>query len=108
VSPERKKLTVNDLRTADAAELDFQLKESRQRIFDLRFKAASEEIADNKELSRLKRDVARILTIQTERRRASARAGQQAPASPAAPQARPSRQKAAAAPPRAEGKSDGR
>ena len=89
MSPERKKLTVNDLRTADAAELDFQLKESRQRIFDLRFKAASEEIADNKELSRLKRDVARILTIQNERRRANA-------------------QQAAAATPRAGGKSDGR
>ena len=92
MSPDKKKLTVNDLRTADAAELDFQLKEARQRIFDLRFKAASEEIADNKELSRLKRDVARILTIQNERRRASA-------------------EKAAAtssSSPRAEGKSDGR
>ena len=60
---------VHELRTHEAAELDFMLKEKRKRIFDLRFKT-SEEMSDNKELSRLKREVARILTIQAERQRA--------------------------------------
>ena len=60
-----------ELRTQELSELDFLLKEKRKRIFDLRFKAASEEIGDKKELSRLRRDVARILTIQSERRRAA-------------------------------------
>ena len=59
---------IADIRTQEAAELEFQLKEHRKRIFELRFKAASEEIADNKELQRRRRDVARILTIQNERR----------------------------------------
>ncbi len=74
-----------ELRTQEASELDFLLKEKRKRIFDLRFKAASEEIGDKKELSRLRRDVARILTIQSERQRAAA----------------------AASAPKAEGKADG-
>ena len=63
---------MQELRTQEAAELEFQLKEKRKRIFELRFKAASEEVADNKELSRLKRDVARILTVQSQRRLAAA------------------------------------
>ena len=63
---------MHELRTSEAAELEFQLKEKRKRIFDLRFKAASEEIGDKKELSRLRRDVARILTVQGERRRTAA------------------------------------
>lgn len=60
---------VHELRTHELAELDFMLKEKRKRIFDLRFKT-SEEMSDNKELSRLKREVARILTIKGERARA--------------------------------------
>ncbi|MBL8841647.1 MAG: 50S ribosomal protein L29 [Planctomycetes bacterium] len=63
-------MKIGELRTQEAAELDFLLKEKRKRMFDLRFKAASEEISDTKELVRLRRDVARILTIQGERARA--------------------------------------
>ena len=66
---------VHELRTHEPAELEFQLKEKRKRIFELRFKSAVEEIGDTKELSRLKREVARILTIQNERRRAQEVAG---------------------------------
>jgi large subunit ribosomal protein L29 len=67
VSPQ-KRLSLPEMRTAEAAELEYQLREARKRMFELRFKAASEEIADNKELSRLRRDVARMLTILNERR----------------------------------------
>ncbi len=62
-------MKIADLRTQEAAELDFLLKEKRKRVFDLRFKAASEEISDTKEVVRLRRDIARILTIQGERSR---------------------------------------
>ena len=63
-------MKIADLRTQEAAELDFLLKEKRKRVFDLRFKAASEEISDTKEQVRLRRDIARILTIQGDRVRA--------------------------------------
>lgn len=63
-------MKIGELRTQEDTELDFLLKEKRKRAFELRFKAASEEIADTKELQRLRRDIARILTIQGERARA--------------------------------------
>jgi len=70
VSPE-KSVRMQELLTQESAELEFQLKEMRKRMFDLRFKATSEEVADNKELSRLRRGVARILTVQNQRKRAA-------------------------------------
>ena len=68
-------MKIGDLRTQDDAELAFLLKEKRKRLFDLRFKAASEEMADTKEPVRLRRDIARILTIQGDRVRAKAAEG---------------------------------
>jgi large subunit ribosomal protein L29 len=66
---------VDEMRTQEEKELALQLKTARQRIFDLRFKVTSEEISDTKELKRLRRDVARILTIQGERKRKQEKAG---------------------------------
>lgn len=68
-------MKVDEMRTQDEKELALQLKTARQRMFDLRFKIASEEISDTKELKRLRRDVARILTIQGERKRKQEKAG---------------------------------
>ena len=68
-------MNISELRTQDEKELALQLKQARQRIFDLRFKIASEEISDTKELKRLRRDIARILTIQHERTRSQEKAG---------------------------------
>ena len=62
-------MKIGEYRTQEEKELALQLKQARQRIFDLRFKVVSEEISDTKELMRLRRDVARILTIQGERKR---------------------------------------
>ncbi len=59
-------------RSQEPSELEFQLKERRKRLFDLRFKGASEEIQNTKEVQRVRRDIARILTIQNERRREAA------------------------------------
>ena len=72
-------MKIGELRTQEAAELDFLLKEKRKRLFDLRFKAASEEISDTKEIMRLRRDIARILTIQGDRARAKAASAKAAP-----------------------------
>ncbi len=69
-------MRAKEWRAHDDLELAFQLKELRKRQFELRFKAASEEISDTKELSRIKRDVSRILTIQNQRRAQTAVAGE--------------------------------
>jgi large subunit ribosomal protein L29 len=66
---------IGEIRTQEEKELALQLKQARQRIFDLRFKVVSEEISDTKELMRLRRDVARILTIQGERKRKQEKVG---------------------------------
>jgi large subunit ribosomal protein L29 len=66
---------ISDLRTQDDKELALALKQARQRIFDLRFKIASEEISDTKEQLRLRRDIARILTIQHQRKQSQEKAG---------------------------------
>jgi large subunit ribosomal protein L29 len=60
----------DELRTQEPSELDFQLKELRKRLFELRFKDASEEIQDAKEVQKVRRGIARILTVQNERARA--------------------------------------
>jgi ribosomal protein L29 len=62
---------ISELRTQTDDELAFMLEQNRKRIFELRFKT-SEELGDVKEVSRLRRDVARILTLQGERVRAKA------------------------------------
>lgn len=60
-------MRASEWRTHDAAELEFQLGELRKRMFELRFRTASEEISDKKEVMRVRRDIARVLTIQAER-----------------------------------------
>jgi large subunit ribosomal protein L29 len=62
-------MKIDEIRTQDEKELALHLREKRARIFDLRFKAASEGMSDTKELQRLRRDIARILTIQNDRKR---------------------------------------
>ena len=65
-------MNVSEWRSHEDSELEFQLKEQRKRLFELRFKQSSEEIQDTKEVQRVRRDIARILTIQNERRDAKA------------------------------------
>lgn len=54
-------------RSHEPSELQFQLKELRKKLFDLRFKGASEEIQDSKSVQKVRRDIARIVTIQRQR-----------------------------------------
>jgi len=61
-------------RSQEESELVFQLGELKKRLFELRFKQASEEIQDTKEVQKIRRDIARIHTIRRERERAAAAA----------------------------------
>ena len=58
-----------EVRSKENKELLFDLKNLRKELFDLRFQSASENVSNPARIREIKRDVARILTILTERER---------------------------------------
>ena len=56
-----------DLRDMTTEELDEQLAERRQELFNLRFQAATGAVENTARLKHAKREIARILTIRHER-----------------------------------------
>lgn len=61
----------SDLREMNDEQLTFSLKEARQELFRLRFQAATEKLDAPSNLKKLRREIARILTIQRQRELAS-------------------------------------
>ena len=49
-------------------ELDTELANARRHLYDLRFQLATRQLSDYSQISRTRRDIARLLTVQTERR----------------------------------------
>ena len=64
--------TATELREMSSEELGHQLSSARQELFRLRFQASTEKLEAPSNLRKLRRDVARILTIRRERERAGA------------------------------------
>ncbi len=62
----------SDLREMSDEQLTFSLKETRQDLFRLRFQAATEKLDAPSNLTKLRREIARILTIQGQRGAAAA------------------------------------
>jgi len=60
-------LTSKELRELDDAKLAEKLTESRKDLFSMRFKHVTAQLEDTQALSRAKKTIARILTIQQER-----------------------------------------
>jgi large subunit ribosomal protein L29 len=60
----------SELREMNDEQLAFSLKETRQELFRLRFQAATEKLDAPSNLRKLRREIARILTIQTQREQA--------------------------------------
>jgi large subunit ribosomal protein L29 len=60
-------LRVRELRELSDEELERRLVESRENLFNLRFQMATGALENSARLGLAKRDIARILTIQTER-----------------------------------------
>ncbi len=56
----------SELREMSAEQLEFTLKETREELFHLRFQAATERLDAPSNLRRLRKDIARIKTIQAE------------------------------------------
>jgi large subunit ribosomal protein L29 len=57
----------SDLRDMTNEELDHELAERRQELFNLRFQAATGALENTARLALAKREIARILTVQRER-----------------------------------------
>jgi large subunit ribosomal protein L29 len=57
-----------EYREMSEEQLDLTLKDTVKHLFHLRFQSATERLETPSEISKAKRDVARIMTIQRERR----------------------------------------
>ncbi len=61
----------SELREMNEEQLDFALQETRQGLFRLRFQAATEKLDAPSNLTKMRREIARIKTIQQERKRSA-------------------------------------
>ena len=61
----------SELREMNDEQLTFALKEARQELFRLRFQAATEKLDAPSNLRKLRREIARVLTIQRQRETAA-------------------------------------
>ena len=66
-------MTARELRDLEETELTKRVAELRKEVFGLRFSNASGELDDTARLSRTKRDLARALTVASERSLSAAR-----------------------------------
>jgi ribosomal protein L29 len=65
------KMTGDEVRKLTDDELSDELKNRRARVYQLRTQTVSEKVEDNSEITRTRRDVARLLTERGARARAS-------------------------------------
>ncbi len=56
-----------EIRALNDVELKKQLEEARQELFNLRFRLATRQLVNHREVARTRRKIARILTILRER-----------------------------------------
>ena len=68
-----KPLKSSDLREKTDEDLRELLVSGRKGLFNLRFRSATDRVERTSEFGRIRRDVARILTVLNERRRTAAR-----------------------------------
>jgi large subunit ribosomal protein L29 len=54
---------LRDLRELDDAELEARLKQSRRELYELRFKLAVGQLENNREIHKVRKDIARIMTV---------------------------------------------
>jgi large subunit ribosomal protein L29 len=64
-------MKVLELRKKDKKELEKMVQDSRKKLSELRFKFSSNKLKNVKEISNLRKEVARILTILKEAKKAN-------------------------------------
>ena len=57
----------HEFRELDNAELQSRLKDAKEELFNLRFQKATGQLTNNRRISTVKRDIARIYTVLRER-----------------------------------------
>ena len=62
-------------RTLSEQELVEELESARRHLYDLRFQLATRQLTDYSQISQTRRNIARLLTVQTERQLGSGSAG---------------------------------
>ncbi len=60
-------MKVEEIRALSSEELVQQLEEAHQELFNLRFRLAARQLVNHREIPRVKRKIARLKTILTER-----------------------------------------
>jgi large subunit ribosomal protein L29 len=68
-------MKVSDLRALTVAELRAKENDYRRELFNLRFQNAKGELTNNMRIRAVKKDIARILTVITEKEKAPTRLG---------------------------------
>jgi large subunit ribosomal protein L29 len=61
-------------RSLSEQELTEELESARRHLYDLRFQLATRQLTDYTQISQTRRDIARLLTVQTERQLGAAAA----------------------------------
>lgn len=69
-----KGLTAADLRTKSDEELNELVKTTKNQLFEARFQNYTNRLNDTSKIGKLRRDLARLLTVINERRRAAQQA----------------------------------
>jgi large subunit ribosomal protein L29 len=62
-------------RSLSERELSDELVTARRHLYDLRFQLATRQLTDYNQISQTRRDIARLLTVQTERQLVAGSAG---------------------------------
>jgi large subunit ribosomal protein L29 len=57
----------NELREIEDSELETNLREAKEELFNLRFQVATGQLDNNRRLQTVRRDIARIYTVMRER-----------------------------------------
>jgi large subunit ribosomal protein L29 len=65
----KRKEKLNEYRGSSEEQLALNLGEMEKNLFHLRFQSATDRLETPSEMRKARRDIARLLTIQTERRR---------------------------------------
>lgn len=61
-------MKIDEIRGKTSDELDYELATMRKELFDLRFKSSTQSLQSPARIQELKRTIARLLTIQNERK----------------------------------------
>ena len=60
-------MKAEEIRALSTQELAKQIESVHRELFDLRFRAATKQLANNREIARVKREIARMKTIMREK-----------------------------------------